>query len=757
MSDKIFTKSQVPIRRTVDLLPEVFKTESNSKFMAGVIDPLIQPGVLEKTVGYVGRRFGKTFNSKDIYLDTDQTLRSRYQLEPAVVIRQDDRVKNFYDYIDFKNQLKFFGNNLERDDLFTEQDHYSWNPPIEWDKFVDYREYYWVPNGPSTVRVFGQGSAVTSTFRVRLGDAGDAQAGVWTFTPDGLTNNPTITLYRGQTYNFNVNSPRNSFYIRSSLTDGMSSNYNKGVVNNGTENGKVTFTVPFDAPDLLFYQSNQEPNRAGKFLIDDVESNSKINVETEIIGKSTYTSNNGITFTNGLIVEFIGQTLPKKYQEGRWLVEGVGNEIRLIDFVSLKPPSINKDNPEVLFDNNPFDSEPYDDASAFPSKKDYITINRASVDNNPWSRYNRWFHRSVLEYSSNINGTELDLSESTRAKRPIIEFVSGLQLFNHGAESKLEIDYIDTFTKDVFSTVEGSIGYNIDSESIFEGARILFTADTDTWVNNKIYRVSFITHNNKKQISLIEESDAESKTGECVLVRRGKINAGVMYHFNGETWTKSQEKLSVNQSPVFDAFDESGVSFSNLETYPVSSFNGCEFVSYKIGATGPIDTELGFKLSYLNIDNVGDIQFEFDWDSLKFTWQENAVVRTENINSGFYKINRKDFNFTYENGWTLADRKYLQPIIDTVTIEESTNIVVFRACEWTPTTTEKIIFYINGTLYSGIYSRPQLNTFIFDKNFNQGDVVTIKVYSDQIPDLGYYEIPLGLERNPLNSNLELRL
>jgi hypothetical protein len=113
MADKIFPESGLPIRKSVDLLPQIFKTNANEKFMAGVIDPLIQPGVLQKTVGYVGKRYGKTFKGSDVYLDTDNTLRSRYQLEPGVVIKNDDVVENFYDYLDFKNQLKFFNNNLE--------------------------------------------------------------------------------------------------------------------------------------------------------------------------------------------------------------------------------------------------------------------------------------------------------------------------------------------------------------------------------------------------------------------------------------------------------------------------------------------------------------------------------------------------------------------------------------------------------------------------------------------------------------------
>ena len=119
MSDKKFPSSQIPIRKTSELLPNIFQTESNNKFLAGVLDPLVQPGVLEKTVGYVGRRYGKTYTGADIYLDNDQTLRSRYQLEPAVTIKENAEIKSYYDYLDFKNQLKYFGNTVDRDDLIT--------------------------------------------------------------------------------------------------------------------------------------------------------------------------------------------------------------------------------------------------------------------------------------------------------------------------------------------------------------------------------------------------------------------------------------------------------------------------------------------------------------------------------------------------------------------------------------------------------------------------------------------------------------
>jgi hypothetical protein len=406
MANEIFPASGLPIRRTVDLLPQVFKTETNSKFMAGVIDPLVQPGVLQKTVGYVGRRYGKTYKGSDIYLDSDNTLRSRYQLEPGVVL-SDDRgnIENFYDYIDFKNQLRFFNNLNERDDLITSQDHYSWNPPIEWDKFVNFREYYWVPNGPPSVKVLGQGDAITSTYRVRQGTTS-----TWIFYPDGSTNNPTLTLYRGQTYNFAVNSPREGFYIRTAFDTGSLKynpflpyipnqlavydgklwraltyvtasidgtivegpeweivdenvqtskfDYFNGVTNNGATNGTVTFEVPFDAPDILYYQSAINPDRFGRFLIQDIEENTSINIDKEIIGKQTYTSSNGVEFTNGLIVRFGGKVTPTKYVKDNWLVEKVGREITLIKFSDLTVPIITSQIPEVIFDNTGFDTDP---------------------------------------------------------------------------------------------------------------------------------------------------------------------------------------------------------------------------------------------------------------------------------------------------------------------------------------------------------------------------------------------------------------
>jgi hypothetical protein len=804
MADKTFPQSGLPIRKTVELLPTIFRTETNDKFMSAVVDPLVQPGYLQKNVGYVGRRYGKTYLGKDTYLDSDATLRSRYQLEPGVVVKDENgNIQKFYDYIDFKNQLRFFGNNVERDDLITSQEHHSWNPPKQCDKFVNYREYYWIPEGPPAVPVFGQKAKVVSEYSVKLG------LNSFIFTPDSFTNNPTITLYRGQTYRFKVNAPNEGFairrvydvgslffnpakpyakgeftiydeklwqakktiqaleastinfetedweYIEDVTATGTAFDYSKGVTNNGVTNGYLTFTVPYDAPDTLFYQGLISPDRFGRFIISNIESNTTIDVEKEIIGKAQYTSSNGVKFTSGLVVEFRGRVTPEKYSNDTWLVESVGSAISLTNFRDLVVPTLDAGEvPEIFFDNEGFDTLPFDDASAYPAKQDYVVVARDSIDRNPWARYNRWFHREVLEAAYAARSEEFSAPETSRAKRPIIEFLPNLQLFNHGSIAKETVDYIDDYTDDVFSKIEGSTGYSVDTEDLFDGARILVVADTDRLANNKIYEVQFITHNGRRQIHLAPTADTESNIGEGVLIRRGAKNQGLMYHFNGESWILSQRKTSVNQSPKFDVFDDEGVSFGDPEKYPVSSFIGCNIVSYKIG-NGVTDSQLGFPLSYQNIDNIGDVQFNFEWDTDVFFYTRDRVEYSKSVATGFYKFNP---NTEYGNCWTRTTLTYIQPIIDSVVItEESTNNISFTTIDWTQIEDDSDIvikLYLNGNPYLGTWTRRE-RFFIFEEPFAVNDVVSIKIVADANPDTGYYQIPVGLEKNPLNAPLSV--
>jgi len=74
---------------------------------------------------------------------------------------------------------------------------------------------------------------------------------------DGITPaqlNRDVYLYRGVSYTFNVNASGHPFYIKSALGSGSTGEYTSGVTNNGTDSGTLSFVVPMDAPDTLYYQ-----------------------------------------------------------------------------------------------------------------------------------------------------------------------------------------------------------------------------------------------------------------------------------------------------------------------------------------------------------------------------------------------------------------------------------------------------------------------------------------------------------------------
>lgn len=67
------------------------------------------------------------------------------------------------------------------------------------------------------------------------------------------TDNPSLTLVKGLTYYFDVSATGHPFWIKTAPNTGTGDAYNSGITNNGITSGIVTFTVPFDAPNTLYY------------------------------------------------------------------------------------------------------------------------------------------------------------------------------------------------------------------------------------------------------------------------------------------------------------------------------------------------------------------------------------------------------------------------------------------------------------------------------------------------------------------------
>jgi len=94
----------------------------------------------------------------------------------------------------------------------------------------------------------------------------------YTFSGDGFPTSqtdPTLYLIRGQTYQFVNNTGGHPFRIQSTgATAGGGTQYNSGVTNNDAGNGvTLTFVVPMDAPDTLYYQCTSHIGMFGTITI----------------------------------------------------------------------------------------------------------------------------------------------------------------------------------------------------------------------------------------------------------------------------------------------------------------------------------------------------------------------------------------------------------------------------------------------------------------------------------------------------------
>ena len=758
-------------RQTARHLPRFFRTNSNKKFLGGTMDPLVQPGKLSRINAYAGRKDIPNYDFDDNYLEETSAPRQYYQLEPAIVNENpvDGEVRWYADYIDYINSLRYFGANVSNHSRLNKQEAYAWNPHIDWDKIVNYREYYWLPNGPDPVTIFGELEATESTYTITASDQGDNIA--YIFSPDGLTANPRLTLYRGIKYRFEINAPGKPFAIKTRVQPGESWFYDTGVSERNVDVGVVEFEVPYEAPDLLYYLDNEDPETAGMIDVRDIQESAFLNVEDEIIGKKTFTSSTGVEFINGLKLRFSGRVFPEKYATGFWYVEGVGSKIKLISQADLESPAVYGARLDVPFDDQPFDSLPWDNADNYPLTKDYIVINRASRDRNTWSRNNRWFHRNVLETTAKANNRIAELDQSARATRPIIEFEPDIKLFNHGYIAKTDVDLVDTITTDVFSTIEGSTGYIVDGEQLLPGYRVLFTADPDPLVNGRIFEVKQIVaaaRGARRQLTLQEIAETDPIEGQVVYITKGN-NKGSSYHYENGAWKLAQKKNAVNQAPLFDLFDDNQISYSDQIQYPFNTFKGTRIFGYKIG-TGSNDSELGFPLSYRNINNIGDIEFEFDLQRDSWDYLENDVLETVESYSTFLRKLTPGDNFLYSNGWIQTDRPTEQNVVRILKVTRSTDEIPIDVFDNSASLTDmRIRVYVNNS---------KVNEFVIDENGNRiqnlslikkndyayikfstplnvNDKVVYKIRSIAPKNSkGYYEIPLNWQNNPLNDTVD---
>jgi hypothetical protein len=1053
--------------RSVEFLPEIFQTPVNKQFLSATLDQLIQNPEYTQTQGFIGRRIGPGVNANDRYVVEPTKTRIDYQLEAGVVQVNPEDTRKVVDAITYPGindalQLQgAFTNNADR--LYT-SDYYTWDPFVDFDKFVNYAQYYWLPGGPLAVDVSSTDIPLTDSFTVTRangvytfsGITGDnpaitlvrggsykfnvAQNGTETVNFRVTNNNtsswnidylpnPTLTLIRGNTYVFNLTQSFPwSFFIKTELSLGTTNIYSDGVFNNGAGTGLITFTVPQDAPDtlyycndvqfnlrgqftvvnpgstqpydttdfdlgqitnesgsfdysaprttgpgfwiqsdpgvdgrviatpnissrdvlgvenngedlgtvtfnvpladaqnfyynmpsigtvdlvtdlqfdqinnqflepffaanrngidgitnlqnrtiafitqdsnpntggwqqttffdpllnagnvesgigsfdsttfdqttyitdqatqysvwriqyltavgggtymslqfvenvdlenkftvgfgteysstgwyknasgffeqiplltadknVLFYQDGTDPEIVGRFNIIDLDMSTTIDVDA-IIGSPTYTSPNGVTFTNGMKVVFRGNVYPASYQNNEYYVEGVGTAIQLLSVLDYVTPETYTNDQTIPFDTTPYDFGNFDGNLNQPTVPDYLTINRASPDLNAWTRSNRWFHIDVITASAEYNNTTPVLNNAFRARRPILEYRAGTRLFDFGTQGLAPVDIIDTVQTDALSNVNGSLGYSTDGYTLINGSTIIFAADLDPEVRRTVYEVQFVITNTNAEDSTIVDVPvivlipiATALVDQTTVIISGNTEQGLSYYYDGVAWIEAQQKISVNQPPLFDIYDTNGVSFGDRAIYPSTNFTGSPLFSYAIGNADP-DLILGFPLTYLSLTNIGDIVFDNNFYKDSFNYTINSSGQTVPLSTGFVREYRTRVIFEREIGWQTAVTPSLVRQQFQFTYDGSP--LLLDVAVNANTTVPAVQIYANGQFqeaYNYQYTVGSNTTTInLLTTYVPGDLIEVTVLSDQVSVAGFYEVPINLENNPLNDN-----
>lgn len=638
------------------------------------------------------------------------------------------------------------------------------------------------------------------------------------------------------------------------------------------------------ALDRLYYQNSDDPNSIGIIQLFERNSTSTIYID-DIIGQPTYTSPNGVKFTSGLKILFQGNVEPSSYLDNEYYVEGVGSSIQLIPVSDLATPEPYTQPIFVPYDMDPYDSTGYDVILNQPIQPDYITISRNSKDRNAWSRSNRWFHYDVLKTTYDLTKSERALANiqdpTSRAKRPIIEFHGDLRMFNNGIISAGFIDFFDTATYDIFSTVEGIIpciptiqnitlgteavftvdnsdlvatvdnsvnvtlvegqsiilripeawsvewqtiddqvfyiyditvglttttfkcsyvsninfpeplstqsfsppgsglaiasfgDYIVDGEVVFDGCRVVVSNDHDPKIRNKVYLVKYETINDNKlqvisfvedkNIIIIDKSQVVTTRGESIFDNSGRSFA-YYSELNNNTggWQLSQFKDGVNQPPLFNIFNENGISLSDTSYYPASTFAGTKLFSYTPGPSNEDDPVLGFPIQYTSIENTSDINFTINMNSDTFSYTSSGSTINQNINIGFVNYINELLVAEKKTGWSnsVQDSVQWQTFNFEATALNTANGFTTVVCNintlpdtgWNP-----VKLWLNNKFLEPsqfTYTTTTDTTTVIIPNIELNIPVVVQLLSNQVSKNAYYSIPVNLENNPFNVNTQ---
>jgi hypothetical protein len=689
-------------------LPAVFQTTTEKKFFDATFDQLFSKKDSSMLAGFLGRRNPGSYNPiADFYLPEPSKNRTWWQLEATAYARDADSSKtNVFFYEDLLERIQYYGGSTLNQDRLFESEYYSFGPPIDYDMFLNYQNYYWVEQGLSPITITGIIS--------------DDILGKPSYTTPPSATPPNFTLSTGMS----ILLPDDILYPDVQIVENMG--------------GCIGITLVPQYPD----------------------------------------------FTAGSTFEFLPWDGTTELSNGR-IIEN------------------------IYWDGTTWEVEPK------PGNADYITIERGALDQNAWSRTNKWFHIDTINATiAATNGAFPPAA--TRALRPIIQFIANIELYNSGTQFLRSISYgfadasagVPILLADVqgqdLTTINStySIGLKDGDFVIFFNDLTQYVISFEPWdtfiwdfspfdsgihqvLNQYVFRVD-VQPDDSVQFTPVTSYATPVSEGDIVLVLEdGPFNSaqrGQSWYYSNGVWQEAyNDKITTNQPPLFQLYDHNDYKLNDPTVYPGSNFQGSKIFSYSLNDEpgAAVDPVLKFPIVYTSLGQASDIMFDNDLITQRYTYSP-ALLPEDGYY--YYKTTTSPILF---NNWNLYDictcddivppnpcnciEVSKQRVIDKFTVGYGTNyqfkmsvtpygypsvpdlIVSVNGIEVKPFT-EAANGYTFETINSDLYVN--LTTYLTELLINVQSVppvVELQTYTRDLlnPEAkGYFEIPQQLEANP---------
>jgi hypothetical protein len=387
------------------------------------------------------------------------------------------------------------------------------------------------------------------------------------------------------------------------------------------------------------------------------DGSAKFSVTQNIITKPFVTivddlTGNSLNLQTGMIVYFTGTLAEPTYlttdldAPALFYVSGVGDYISLTRTTNVDHRIPNSYLKKRLWDKSEssleppaiyWDSEQWDSSYIKTSEPEYVTQEKYTSNTNNWQAIDHWYHISVIRAVATFNGmlVEQIATAANKAKRPIINFYSGVKLYNWPNNTKAEVAAllpydITRYNNTNLTSIIDPAGYSLKDDDlvVFEN-------------NPGVYQVSNLSAN---AIFTLQPISIVANDGVMIISASPVQFFRLIYKNNN--WQFAQNKTEPNQTPLFEFYTSNNVS---LQAYNETDFAGGAILGFKTGTTFDDVLQKYVEVSSIDFDLVNEASSNtVSPNQLKLYTDVDMTWNYTNSTTGEKQYIRGPYGFSFE-------------------------------------------------------------------------------------------------------------